>query len=58
MLANSRVQANAVNSPPLIPTLENKRETSSGKSQDAFVLFGMWREEAIKPLGPFVPEGI
>lgn len=33
---------------------------SPGDSQDGslFVLLGMWREEAFKPLGPFVSEGV
>lgn len=30
----------------------------SGDSQDALVLCGMWREEAVKPLGPSVAEGV
>lgn len=35
-----------------------QRATPSGDSQDALVLCGMWSEEAVKPLGPFVAEGV
>lgn len=47
------------NSPPLT-LVENKGQYPLVTVEMAFsfVLFGNWREEAFKPLGPFVPEGV
>lgn len=52
MLANSRVQATAVNSPPLIPTLENKGKHHLARAKMPLFSLECGERRQLSPLAP------